>query len=153
MVELLFKYFNFQPNDNFFQIAVEFDMIEVVKFVDRYSYTQIAVQANCIKIIKLLIKFGFDMNARTMISNQTPLHQAISIEYFDTARILIIHGAELDQKSLSMTVIKEHHELLKLLIEFGASLIARTQFGINSFELTLSRNKIGISKSLLYLTV
>ena len=128
-------------------------MIEVVKFVDRYSYTQIAVQANCIKIIKLLIKFGFDMNARTMISNQTPLHQAISIEYFDTARILIIHGAELDQKSLSMTVIKEHHELLKLLIEFGASLIARTQFGINSFELTLSRNKIGISKSLLYLTV
>ena len=120
--------------------------------LDRYSYMHLAVLANCIKIVKLLIKFGFDMNARTIISKQTPLHQAISKEYYDIARILIIHGAELDHKSLSIAVIKENHEILKLLIEHGASLITRTGFGVNSLELALSRNEIGIFKSMLYLT-
>ena len=85
MVELLFKYFNFQPNHNFFQIAVECDMIEVVKFlikngearkinmkyVDEFWPLEHAIENNSLKMVQILLDNGAETDRIVQPYNMT----------------------------------------------------------------------------------
>ena len=146
MVELLFKYFNFQPNDNFFQIAVECDMIEVVKFlikngearkinmkyVDEFWPLEHAIENNSLKMVQILLDNGAETDKIVQPYNLTYLHKAVNEGKLELVEIFIRHGLNVNAEGddswnpLYTAVLYSHFEIAKLLIASGAKINAKT---------------------------
>ena len=146
MVELLFKYFNFQPNDNFFQIAVECDMIEVVKFlikngearkinmkyVDEFWPLEHAIENNSLKMVQILLENGAETDKIVQPYNLTYLHKAVNEGKLELVEIFIRHGLNVNAEGddswnpLYTAVLYGHLEIAKLLIASRANINAKT---------------------------
>ena len=146
MVELLFKYFNFQPNDNFFQIAVGYDMIDVVKFlikngearkinmkyVDEFWPLEHAIENNSLKMVQILLDNGAETDKIVQPYNLTYLHKAVNEGKLELVDVFIRHGLNVNAEGddswnpLYTAVLYGHLEIAKSLIVNGAKINAKT---------------------------
>jgi ankyrin repeat protein len=79
-------------------------------------------EGKAVEIMRRLLEYGFDPNIRPR-SGSTPLHKASSHGLLEVARLLISHGAKVDeQDDVGRTPLQVawSEELRKLLLEHGA---------------------------------
>ena len=80
-----------------------------------------------VDMVRLLLEHGADPNISTSdLAHSTPLHLAASRGLLEVARLLLSHGAKVDEKDgegktpFQLAADEEHEELTKLLLEHGA---------------------------------
>ena len=96
------------------------------------------------KIVQLLIQHGADLEKQTT-GGQTALLIAIFTDQLEKATILIENGANVNfinfnadgQSPLHLAAKKNHPELTKMLIEYGAEVKERNLQGNNALELSM----------------
>ena len=77
-----------------------------------------------VDMVRLLLEHGADPNICK--NHTTPLHEASSRGFLEAARLLLIHGAKVDEKDwegktpFQLAADGKHDELTKLLVEHGA---------------------------------
>jgi ankyrin repeat protein len=108
-----------------------------VKLANRQGLTPLALAAanGSAPMLKVLLDAGADANAPDP-ANQTPLMLAAGVGSLDAARVLLEHGATLDAKdaqfeqtALMVAVRENHPQVVKLLVELGADVNAKTRVG------------------------
>jgi len=117
-------------------------------------------------IVELLIGQGADVNARNERSGLTPLHVAVQAFYYDTVRLLIKHGADVDapmgdahdgirvvkvrggNTALSDMAAESVH-MVKILIEGGANVDVRSRGGFTPLMVAAGRGKTDIVRALI----
>jgi ankyrin repeat protein len=107
------------------------------KLMTRYGVTPMALAASSgnAAMVKLLLEAGADANAPDG-AGETPLMMATQVGSLDTVKTLLAGGAMLDardktfqQTALMVAVRANHPELVKYLIEQGASVQSQTRTG------------------------
>ncbi|XP_031834870.1 ankyrin repeat domain 61 water witch [Nomia melanderi] len=87
--------------------------------------------------VEHLIKIGADVNCRNPINHYTPLHFAIYRNSVDAARVLLDNGAkpttylyqEIVEPVLHSAIRSDAVEIVKLLLERGASIVEKNHMG------------------------
>jgi len=88
------------------------------------------------EVVKVLtIEYPQDVNSRSFIGDETPLHLTSRVGHIDVARLLIEHGADVAAQSehgttpLHLASFGGHVGLSRLLIEYGADAAAQSNDG------------------------
>jgi ankyrin repeat protein len=84
----------------------------------------------------LIVEHSQDVNARGFWREETPLHVASRLGLMETARVLLIHGADTEAlenedecSPLERATEKGHVELVQVLLEYGANVNAQDNNG------------------------
>jgi len=109
-----------------------------VKAANRQGLTPLALAASngSAAMLKVLIDAGADVNA-TDPAGETPLMLAARVGSLDAARVLMERGAtieakdaQFEQTALMVAVRENRPQVVKLLVELGANVNARTRVGV-----------------------
>jgi len=109
-----------------------------VKAANRQGLTPLALAATngSAAMMKVLLDAGADVNTLDA-ANETPLMAAARVGKLDAVRVLMERGATIDTKdpqfeqtALMIAVRENHPQVVKLLVELGANVNARTRVGI-----------------------
>ncbi len=109
-----------------------------VKLANRQGLTPLALAASngSAAMVKLLLDSGADVNAFDP-ANETPLMAVARVGNLDAVRVVLEHGATLDAKdpqfeqtALMVAVRENHPQVVRLLIELGANVNAKTRIGV-----------------------
>lgn len=126
-----------------------------VNFQDKIGATPLylACQENEYAVAKQLLQAGADPNI-TIEGGKSPLHEAASNGSIRTCRILIEHGANVEQMSssgspLHLAVSEKREKTASFLLEKGANVNARNADGITPLILCCILNVPNIAKTLL----
>ena len=93
----------------------------------RYTALHFAALGGYNMIARHLISEGADVNGKTDIQNDTPLHAAVENNHLSTVRLLVNHRAALDQMQsyewtpLYIAVDKGHMSIVDFLLDRGAT--------------------------------
>jgi ankyrin repeat protein len=95
---------------------------------EAFFYTGFFDEKTAASVVLRLLEHGADPNTRDdNQSNSTPLHIASSQGWLEVARLLLSHGANVDEKDkegrtpFQVATSKGHVEMTKLLLEYGAN--------------------------------
>jgi len=109
-----------------------------VKAANRQGLTPLALAASngSAAMLKVLLDAGADANAVDP-ANETPLMAAARVGNLDAVRVVLEHGAtietkdaQFEQTALMVAVRENHPQVVKLLVELGANVNARTRVGV-----------------------
>jgi ankyrin repeat protein len=109
-----------------------------VKLPNRQGLTPLALAASngSAAMLKLLLDAGADVNAFDP-ANQTPLMTAAAVGNLDAVRVVLEHGGTIDTKdpqfeqtALMVAVRENHPQVVRLLVELGANVNAKTRLGV-----------------------
>jgi len=109
-----------------------------VKAANRQGLTPLALAASngSAAMLKVLLDAGADVNAFDP-ANETPLMAAARVGNLDAVRVVLEHGGTIDTKdpqfeqtALMVAVRENHPQVVKLLVELGANVNAKTRAGV-----------------------
>ena len=90
------------------------------------SLITISCKCNNLTMTKFLLDNGIDVNA----DNGRPLYYSSTYGYYDTVKLLIEYGANINNdKAIMAAILFGQYDIVKLLLDNGANLSAATDFG------------------------
>ena len=96
-----------------------------------------------------------DVNSRSFIGEETPLHLTSRVGHVDMARLLIEHGADAAAQSkdgttpLHQASLYGHVDVARLLIEHGANAAAQDQYGTTPLHWASEGNHVDVARLLI----
>ena len=112
-----------------------------------------AVERNCPSVIAYLAVNGFEMNS--VSGGENPLHRAVQDNYFQCAKVLLDHGADINGRTfhnntpLHYAYMWNNMKMAEWLIELGADETIENSSGQKPREATTISSCVSISKQML----
>lgn len=108
-----------------------------------------AVERNCPSVVAYLAENGFDMNS--VSGGERPLHRAIQDNYFQCAKVLLDHGADINgltsqsNTPLHYAYMWGNMDMVEWLIKCGADKRITNSSGQRPHEATIMSSRVSVS--------
>ena len=96
-----------------------------------------------------------DVNSRSFINEETPLHLTSRVGHIDVAQLLIEHGADVAAQNkdgwtpLHQSSEGDHVDMARLLVEHGADVAAQDKHGLTPLHQASIRGHVDVSRLLI----
>ncbi|MCB1193799.1 MAG: ankyrin repeat domain-containing protein [Leptospiraceae bacterium] len=109
-------------------MQTDFELIEEPPYEYANQDLWDSIRYNSLRGLELAIADGADVNFQQV--GLTPLQKVIELNKMEFIRVIVEHGANVNQGNPLLTAIEKNNiELIKLLVEHGANYNARDQDG------------------------